>query len=100
HKTLSLVPASERTKVKKYLAELRTNPLAHTPSTITQAPNGALVATQGGKTYTVKPNGKGGYVAVGAKTGSSGATVKVGTAKTSAAGHGAGSAGQTGTAKK
>lgn len=99
-KTVSLVPASERTKVKKYLAELRTNPLAHTTSTISRAPNGALVATEGGKTYTVKPNGKGGYVAVGAKTGSSGAAASTGTAKGAAGGHGAGAGGHSGTAKK
>ena len=63
-KTVSLAPAAERAKVKKYLAELRKNPLSHTPATITKGANGTLIATQGGKTYTVKSNGKGGYVGV------------------------------------
>jgi hypothetical protein len=96
-RTVSLVPASERTKVKKYLAELRANPLAHSTSTISRASNGQLVATAGGKTYTVRPNGKGGYVAVGAKKGSSGAAAKTGTASTQTTGN---VFGQTGTAKK
>ncbi len=68
-KTVSLAPAAERTKVKKYLAELRKNPLSHTPATISKGTNGTLIATQGGKTYTVKSNGKGGYVGVAPTTG-------------------------------
>ncbi len=67
-KTVSLAPAAERAKVKKYLAELRKNPLSHTPSTLTKGPNGTLIATQGGKTYTVKSNGKGGYEGVAPTT--------------------------------
>lgn len=74
-KTLSLTPAAERGRVKKYLAELRKNPLSHTPATISKGPHGELVATQGGKTYTVKSNGKGGFVGVKPTTGGkSGAT--------------------------
>ncbi len=68
-KTISLAPVAERAKVKKYLAELRKNPLSHTPATVTKGANGTLVATQGGKTYTVKSNGKGGYVGVTPTTG-------------------------------
>src|ERR1700733_1314233 len=84
-KTVSLAPVAERAKVKKYLAELRKNPLSHTPATITKGPNGTLIATQGGKTYTVKSNGKGGYVS---------ATPKVGATPTAAKGA-AGKAGAT-----
>jgi hypothetical protein len=69
-KTVSLTPASERKRVKKYLAELRKYPYSHTPSTIGTNANGALVATQAGKTYAVKPNGKGGYVSILPTTGS------------------------------
>jgi hypothetical protein len=61
-KSVGLAPAANRKEVKKYLAEVRKNPISHTPSTITKAPNGSLIATQGGKTFTVKSNGKGGYV--------------------------------------
>ncbi len=68
-KTVSLAPAAERGKVKKYLAELRKNPLAHSPATISKGANGTLIATQGGKTITVKSNGKGGYVGVTPTTG-------------------------------
>ena len=99
-KTVSLAPVAERAKVKKYLAELRKNPLSHTPSTITKGPNGTLVATQGGKTYTVKSNGKGGYVGVtpgaATPTATSGATGKAGaTPSTPAAGLTSGTPGQT-----
>jgi hypothetical protein len=95
HKTVSLAPAAERAKVKKYLAELRKNPLSHTPTTINKGPNGELVATQGGKTYTVKSNGKGGYVGAAPTTGAtptptatSGAAGKAGTTSSApAAGH-------------
>jgi hypothetical protein len=69
-KTVSLAPAAERGKVKKYLAELRKNPLAHSPARISKGANGTLIATQAGKTYTVKSNGKGGYVGVTPTTGS------------------------------
>ncbi len=59
-KALSLIPVSaERTRVKKYLAELRKNPLSHVPTTVTQLSNGTYVATQAGKTFPVAkaPNG-------------------------------------------
>jgi hypothetical protein len=86
-KTVSLAPVAERAKVKKYLAELRKNPLSHTPTTISKGPNGELVATQGGKTFTVKSNGKGGYVGVAPKTVASTVGVTPKTGATSAAGH-------------
>jgi hypothetical protein len=76
-KTVSLAPAAERGKVKKYLAELRQNPSAHSPATISKGPNGTLIATQGGKTYTVKSNGKGGYYGAVPTTGAA-ATAKKG----------------------
>lgn len=63
-KAVSLTPAAERGRVKKYLAELRKNPLSHTPATISKGPHGELLAKQGGKTYTVKSNGKGGFEGV------------------------------------
>jgi hypothetical protein len=63
-KVLSLTPAAERSRVKKYLAELRKNPLSHAPAKITPGPNGTYIATQGGKTYTVKKGANGGFVAV------------------------------------
>jgi hypothetical protein len=59
-KALNLIPVSaERTRVKKYLAELRKNPLSHVPTTVTQLSNGTYVATQAGKTFPVAkaPNG-------------------------------------------
>jgi hypothetical protein len=102
-KTVSLAPVAERAKVKKYLAELRKNPLSHTSSTITKGPNGTLIATEGGKTFTVKSNGKGGYVGVAPKgtvtpTPTSGATGKAGAASsTPAAGLTSGTPGQTST---
>jgi hypothetical protein len=68
-KTVSLAPAAERKRVKKYLAEFRKNPLLRTPATISKGPNGTYIATQDGKTTTVKPNGKGGYVGVAPTTG-------------------------------
>lgn len=102
-KTVSLAPAAERGKVKKYLAELRKNPLSRTPSTISKGPNGTLIATQGGKTYTVRPNGKGGYVGVAPSSGApptptgSGATPKAGatSSSTPAAGQTSSTPGQT-----
>ncbi len=42
HKAVSLAPAAERTQVKKYLAELRKNPLSHTPATISKGANGTV----------------------------------------------------------
>ncbi len=67
HKALALAPSSERSRVKKYLAELRKNPLSHTPTTISKGPNGELIATQAGKTFAVKKGPNGNYV--GVKTG-------------------------------
>jgi hypothetical protein len=55
-KAVSLAPSAERKKVKKYLAELRKNPLAHTPVTITGGSNGTYIATQAGRTFAVTPN--------------------------------------------
>ncbi len=52
---IKLAPATERKRVEKYLLELRKNPLAHVPVTVTKLPNGKYVATQGGKTATVAP---------------------------------------------
>jgi hypothetical protein len=82
-KSISLAPAANQKEVKKYLAEIRKNPLSHTPATVTKGPNGTLIATQGGKTYTVKSNGKGGYVSGAPSTGATpkatgGATGKAG----------------------
>jgi hypothetical protein len=68
-KAVSLSPAAQQKKAKKYFAELRANPLAHTPTSISKGPNGELIATQAGKTFTVKSNGKGGYVGVAPTTG-------------------------------
>jgi hypothetical protein len=87
-KTVSLAPVAERAKVKKYLAELRKNPLSHTPATISKGTNGTLIATQAGKTYTVKSNGKGGYVGVappGSTTPKTGATATAGHTSSTAA---------------
>jgi hypothetical protein len=59
-RALSLIPTSaERTRVKKYLAELRKNPLSHVPTTVTRLSNGTYVATQAGRTFPVAkaPNG-------------------------------------------
>ncbi len=98
-KTVSLAPAAERAKVKKYLAELRKNPLSHTPATITKGANGTLVATQGGKTYTVKSNGKGGYVGVAPTTGAAGSTAAK-TGATSTAGHTSSTSATSSTGKK
>jgi hypothetical protein len=54
-KAVKLAPAAERTRVKKSLEELRKNPLAHVPVTVTKLPNGTYVATQAGKTVPVAP---------------------------------------------
>jgi hypothetical protein len=69
-KAVALAPATERTRVKKYLAELRKNPLSHTPAKITQGANGTLIATEAGKTYTVKKGPNGSYVGVTSATAS------------------------------
>jgi hypothetical protein len=58
-KAVSLAPAAERKRVKTYLAELRKNPLSHTPTLVTKNSNGTYVATQNGKTFAVKPNKNG-----------------------------------------
>ncbi|HWX44706.1 MAG TPA: hypothetical protein VNY52_05220 [Solirubrobacteraceae bacterium] len=63
-KAVALAPSAERSRVKKYLAELRTNPLSHTPTTISKGPKGELIATQAGKTFTVKKGPNGSYVGV------------------------------------
>ncbi len=107
-KTVSLAPAAERKRVKTYLAEIRKNPLSRTPATISKGANGTLVATQAGKTYTVKSNGKGGYVGVapttgapGTPTATSGAAGKAGTTSSAPAATGTSSTpGTTSTAKK
>ena len=66
-KAVKLAPAAERTRVKKYLEELRKNPLAHVPVTVTKLPNGKYVATQAGKTVPVAPGPHGTFTrAVGA----------------------------------
>jgi hypothetical protein len=88
-KTVSLAPATERPRVKKLLAELRKNPFSRTPATLTPGPNGTYIAKQAGKTFTVKSNGKGGYVGVpsgkGAipTTGATGSKPTTGTTSTS-----------------
>jgi hypothetical protein len=106
-KTVSLSPPASRKEVRKYLAEVRKNPLSHASSTVTKGPNGTLVATQGGKTYTVIPNGKGGYIGVTPTTGatptatSGSTTPKVGTtSSTPAVGKTSSTAGQTAPTKK
>jgi len=99
-KSVSLSPAANRKEVSKYLAEIKKNPLAHTPATITKNSSGAFVATQAGRTYTVKPNGKGGYV--GVKSTSATTTPAGGTGATSsspAAGLSSGTPGQTSATK-
>lgn len=63
-RAVALAPATERSRVKKYLAELRKNPLSHTPTTISKGPKGELIATQAGKTFIVKKGSNGSYVAV------------------------------------
>jgi hypothetical protein len=68
-RAVKLAPSAERKRVKTYLAELRKNPLSHTPSKITQGPNGTYIATQAGKTYTVKKGPNGSFVGVTSATG-------------------------------
>jgi hypothetical protein len=63
-KAVKLAPAAESKRVKKYLAELRKNPLSHTPTQISKGPNGTYIATQAGKTFTVKKEPNGSYRAV------------------------------------
>jgi hypothetical protein len=74
-KAVSLAPATERKRVQKYLAEIRKNPLSHIPTTVSKGPNGTYVATQNGKTYTVKP-GAGGKSFTGVVTSSKTASSK------------------------
>jgi hypothetical protein len=58
-KALPLITSSaERTKEKKYLLEIRKNPLAHVPISLHKGANGTYVATQAGKTATVAPGKK------------------------------------------
>jgi hypothetical protein len=70
HKALPLITsAAERTKEQKYLIELRKNPLAHVPVSVSKLPNGTYVATAAGKTTTVAPGPtKGTFTGVGTKT--------------------------------
>ena len=58
-KAVKLAPTAERPRVKKYLAELRKNPLSHVPTVVTRLSNGTYVATQAGRTFPVAkaPNG-------------------------------------------
>ncbi len=67
-RAISLAPATERKQVKKYLAEIKKAPLSHSRVSIGKEPNGTYVATQAGKTYPVKPNGKGGFTGIVGKT--------------------------------
>jgi hypothetical protein len=97
-KTVSLSPAASRKEVKKYLAEIRKNPLSHSPATISRGANGTLIATQAGKTYTVKSNGKGGYVGVAPTTGA--APAKGGVVSTPAVGTTSGTPATSTTKKK
>ncbi len=60
-RAIKLAPSTERKRVKKYLAELKKNPLSHSPVAITKGSNGTYTAKQAGKTFAVKPNGKGGF---------------------------------------
>jgi hypothetical protein len=57
-KTVSLAPASTRTRIKKELEEIKSNPNA-TPGSSSTIPQGTYTTTQGGKTYTVKPGKNG-----------------------------------------
>ncbi|MGH2852720.1 MAG: hypothetical protein ACRDLF_00815 [Solirubrobacteraceae bacterium] len=63
-KAVALAPVAERKRVEKYLVEIRKNPLAHVPVTVSKQPNGTYVATQGGKTATVAPGAKGTFTGV------------------------------------
>lgn len=85
-RAVKLAPAAQRKQVKTYLAELRKNPLSHTPAKISQGPNGTLIATQAGKTYTVKKGPNGSYVGVTSAPGAKTATGST-SATTTAAGH-------------
>lgn len=68
HKALALITTpEERKRVKKELIELRKNPLARVPITLNKLPNGTYVATQAGKTATVKRTGKGTFTGIGNK---------------------------------
>jgi hypothetical protein len=89
-KAVKLAPSTERKRVKKYLAEIKKAPLSHARVSISKEPNGTYVATQAGKTYPVKPNGKGGFTGtVGKSTASapkSASTTTVSTATAPAGG--------------
>ncbi len=74
-KAVKLAPSTERKRVKKYLAEIRKNPLSHSPVSVIKEPNGTYAARQAGKTFAVKPNGKGGFTGK-APTGSTSSTKK------------------------
>jgi hypothetical protein len=61
NKALPLITSPvERAKEKKYLLEIRKNPLAHVPVSLHKQANGTYVATQAGKTATVAPGKKAG----------------------------------------
>ncbi len=59
-KAVSLAPASEKTTLKKDLAEVKANPSGASNETLTTKTNG--------KTYVVKPSGNGSYTGTEAKT--------------------------------
>ncbi len=73
-KTVSLAPASSRSRVKKELEEIKSNPSATAGGT-SSIPQGTYTTTQGGKTYTVKPG------ANGTLTGQAGTAGQISTAK-------------------
>ncbi len=80
-KAVKLAPATERKRVKTYLAELRKNPLSHTPTKISRGPNGTYIATQAGKTFTVKKGPNGNFVGTSAATGAAPAAGHTSTTK-------------------
>jgi hypothetical protein len=85
-KAVKLAPSTERKRVKKYLAEIKKAPLSHARVSISKEPNGTYVATQAGKTYPVKPNGKGGFTGtVGKSTTSAPKSASTTTASTATA---------------
>jgi hypothetical protein len=67
-KALPLITSvEERKRVNKELVALRKNPLANVPITVNKLPNGTYVATQAGKTATVRKAGKGTFTGIGNK---------------------------------
>lgn len=82
-RAVSLAPAAERKRVKKYLAEIRKNPLSHAPTAVSKGPNGTYVATEGGKTFTIKPNAKGNSVLSGTASSKATTTSPAGTTSSS-----------------